>query len=202
MICPRPRFSLLAFKTCACCLLASVALGACAVRKTTPPQDTTSRVGEAVTAPLADLNLMRTKIPDILIEARKAPYHPPGECDCDALGKEIQALDEALGADLDAPSEQEDASLIERGGSEVGDAAIGAIRSAAVGWIPYRGWVRKLTGAERHSKEVAAAVSAGIVRRAYLKGLGEARGCAPPAAPLPPKPPAEPESEAKPAEPQ
>lgn len=197
MIGPRPPRPSAAFTACAFALLGSLALGGCAIRKTTPPQDTTSRVGEAVTAPLVDLNLVRTKIPAVLTEARKAPYHAPAACDCDALSKEIQALDEALGADLDANSDHEDPSLLERGGSEVGDAAIGAIRSAAVGWIPYRGWVRKLTGAERHSKEVSAAISAGIVRRAYLKGLGEARGCPPPAAPLPPKPAAEPDAEAR-----
>jgi hypothetical protein len=49
--------------------------------------------------------------------------------------------------------------------------------------VPFRGWVRKLSGAERYSKEVAAAIAAGTVRRAYLKGLGEAKGCAAPAAP-------------------
>jgi hypothetical protein len=43
--------------------------------------------------------------------------------------------------------------------------------------------VRKLTGAERHDSYVAAAITAGAVRRAYLKGLGESRGCSPPATP-------------------
>jgi hypothetical protein len=43
--------------------------------------------------------------------------------------------------------------------------------------------VRKLTGAERHDKMVQAAILAGSVRRAYLKGLGETKGCNPPATP-------------------
>jgi hypothetical protein len=43
--------------------------------------------------------------------------------------------------------------------------------------VPYRGWVRKLTGAERYSKEVAAAIAAGTVRRAFLKGVVVTRGC-------------------------
>ena len=54
---------------------------------------------------------------------------------------------------------------------------------AASDAIPFRGWVRKLTGAERHDSFVQAAIIAGGVRRAYLKGLGEARGCDMPAAP-------------------
>ena len=44
--------------------------------------------------------------------------------------------------------------------------------------------MRKLDGAERHSKEVAAAIAAGSVRRAFLKGVGQTLGCEAPAAPL------------------
>ena len=44
--------------------------------------------------------------------------------------------------------------------------------------------VRVLDGAERHSKEVAAAIAAGSVRRAFLKGVGQTLGCEAPAAPL------------------
>ena len=49
------------------------------------------------------------------------------------------------------------------------------------GAIPFRGVVRKLSGAESHDRLVQSAIIAGNVRRAYLKGLGEARGCMPPA---------------------
>jgi hypothetical protein len=34
-----------------------------------------------------------------------------------------------------------------------------------------------MTGAEQHSKEVLSAISAGQVRRAYLKGLAQSEGC-------------------------
>lgn len=162
-----------------------VILSACAVQGTAPKTETSSRVGEAVAAPLVDLNLLRTKIPPVLIEARKSPYQLPANSSCDVLTSEIHTLDEALGSDLDAPKPDGDPTLFERGTEEAEDAAIGAIKSAAVGWIPYRGWVRKLTGAEKHSKEVASAIAAGIVRRAYLKGLGQAQGCPAPASPLP-----------------
>ncbi|NWG38393.1 MAG: hypothetical protein HXY27_00290 [Hydrogenophilaceae bacterium] len=157
---------------------------------TAPKTETSSRVGEAITTPLVDLNLLRTKIPAVLIEARKSPYQQPVISTCETLTEEIRRLDEALGPDLDALKPDADPTLLERGTGEAGDIAIGAIKSAAVGWIPYRGWVRKLTGAERHSKEVASAISAGIVRRAYLKGLGQARGCPAPASPQIEKSPA------------
>jgi hypothetical protein len=55
--------------------------------------------------------------------------------------------------------------------------------SAAQDLIPMRGWVRKLSGAEKHDKLVQSAMASGAIRRAYLKGLGEARGCDPPATP-------------------
>ena len=66
--------------------------------------------------------------------------------------------------------------MIERGAND-------DMRSAAEGVIPFRGWVRKLSGAERYSRDVAAAIAAGTIRRAYLKGIAQAGGCTAPAAP-------------------
>lgn len=43
--------------------------------------------------------------------------------------------------------------------------------------IPFRGWVRKLSGAERHSRKVEAAIAAGTVRRAFLKGVAITKDC-------------------------
>jgi len=166
-------------------LVLPVFISACAVHGTAPKTQTSSRVGEAITAPLADLNLLRTRIPPVLIEAQKFPYQLPANSTCEMLVDEIRMLDEALGPDLDAPKPDTDLTLMERGTEEAGDAAIGAIRNTAVSWMPYRSWVRKLTGAEKDSKEVASAIAAGIVRRAYLKGLGQAQGCPAPASPLP-----------------
>ena len=87
-------------------------------------------------------------------------------------------LNNALGADLDEPAVDED-DLMSQGKG----AALGAVAGLASDVIPFRGWVRKLTGAERHDSLVQAAITAGGVRRAYLKGLGESRGCKPPATP-------------------
>lgn len=133
-------------------------------------------VREAATTPLADLNVVRADIPVVLAAAQKAPYAAPADKNCAALAADVQALDAALGADLDTPATGSNPSLIERGATD-------ALRSTAEGVIPFRGWVRKLTGAERYSREVAAAIAAGTIRRAYLKGIAQAGGCAPPAAP-------------------
>jgi hypothetical protein len=133
-------------------------------------------VRDAATTPLSDLNVVRADIPPVLAAAQKAPYAAPADKSCGALAADVQALDAALGADLDTPATGSNPSLIERGAAD-------ALRNTAEGVIPFRGWVRKLTGAERYSREVAAAIAAGTIRRAYLKGIAQAGGCAAPPAP-------------------
>jgi hypothetical protein len=149
-------------------LLAALALSACANGE--------KNVRDAATTPLSDLNVVRADIPPVLAAAQKAPYAAPADKSCAALATDVQALDAALGADLDTRATGSNPSLIERGASD-------ALRNTAEGVIPFRGWVRKLSGAERYSREVAAAIAAGTIRRAYLKGIAQAGGCAPPAAP-------------------
>lgn len=136
-----------------------------------------NQAGDAVIAPLGDLNLVRAKIPDALKEALAAPYAEPPGRECPAMAERIRALDAALGADLDAPKTGNEASLLERGVDQVGKTSINMISDTTTGIVPFRGWVRRLTGAERHSKRVAAAITAGSLRRAYLKGYARAQGC-------------------------
>ena len=149
-------------------LLVALALSACATGE--------KNVRDAATTPLSDLNVVRADIPPVLSAAQKAPYAAPADKSCAALAADVQTLDAALGADLDTPATGANPSLIERGAAD-------ALRNTAEGVIPFRGWVRKLNGAERYSREVAAAIAAGTIRRAYLKGVGAATGCAAPAAP-------------------
>jgi len=137
----------------------------------------------AMTAPLRDVNIVRTKIPRVLLEAMNDPYQRPARADCASLISLVQPLDVALGEDLDRTPPTENEDLMDRGRKAAGGAALGAVASAAQDMIPMRGWVRKLSGAERHDRLVQSAVASGAVRRAYLKGLGEARGCNPPATP-------------------
>ncbi|MBV8604662.1 MAG: hypothetical protein JO224_08285 [Pelomonas sp.] len=175
-------------------LAATLLLAACA---STPAgkadgsdQTGQERIGSAATAPLGDLNLTRQQIPAVLEAARQAPYARPAERDCASLARDVGALDAALGADLDTPPTPANPGMIERGADAAGDAAIDALRSTTEGVVPFRGWVRKFSGAESHAREIAAAIAAGTVRRAYLKGLGQAQGCAAPAAPRAPATPA------------
>ncbi|MBO9708427.1 MAG: hypothetical protein J7521_09455 [Caulobacter sp.] len=153
---------------------------------------------DAVAAPLEDLNLKQTKIPPVLERAAADPYDLEGLTRCEGVAGEIGRLDAALGPDLDEAPPPDERSR----GKKVVDAAWGAgvseVRDTTRHVLPFRGWIRHLTGAARHDKAVQAAIKAGGVRRGYLKGVGMRMNCAPPAAPSwfvpapPPKPPAPP----------
>jgi hypothetical protein len=165
------------------CSAAAALLTGCAAA---PGSGREAAVTQAVASPLADLNIVRAEIPPALAAALKAPYALPADRSCTGLTADVSALDAVLGTDLDAPPSPHNPGLVERGTDALGNAAVGAVRSAAENVVPFRGWVRRLSGAERYSREVAAAIAAGTLRRAYLKGLGQATGCAPPAAPRQP----------------
>lgn len=174
-------------------LIGALALGAC-----TTTRDTVSRGGhaisrsgqaigrgidEAVTAPLEDLNLARDDIPLVLRQAVADPYSLANLARCEGIAAEIGRLDAALGPDLDEPPAPDGRKMSEKGADYAATAALNAVRDTATGVIPMRSWVRRLSGAERHAKAVNDALKAGTARRAYLKGVGMQKNCAPPAAP-------------------
>jgi hypothetical protein len=165
-------------KNCAVALLACV-LAACS----TPDASREKQIQQAATAPLGDLHLVSADIPEVLQAALKDPYRIPTDPSCAGLTTAVAALNAVLGPDLDTRATAANPGLLERGVSAVGDAAIGAVRGTTEALIPYRRWVRKLSGAEKYSQQVAAAIAAGGVRRSFLKGMGQAGGCAAPAAP-------------------
>jgi len=164
---------------------AALVLGGCTTTRAdgSAPVQTSSEANReslegAMSAPLRDVNILRTKIPPVLLAAQADPYARPQPATCAAIIAAIKPLNEALGADLDEDAKDED-DLLTRGQ----ETALGAVAGFTQDVIPFRGWVRKLTGAEQHDKLVQSAIVAGGVRRAYLKGLGESRGCRPPATP-------------------
>jgi hypothetical protein len=136
-----------------------------------------NKVASAATTPLSDLNLVNAPIPDALVAAQQAPYALPASMDCTLLATELGKLDEVLGADLDAPVTEAHRGLVERGVESASSATVDALQRTAQAVVPFRGWVRKLTGAERYSNRVAAAIAAGTVRRGFLKGLRAAQKC-------------------------
>jgi hypothetical protein len=138
-------------------------------------------MGNAAIAPLGDLNIVRTDIPAVLVEAKKHPYQAPPDRSCAAIAAEIARLDAALGADLDAQAPVNSASWLDRGSDLVEDQAVGAVQRTAEGLVPFRSWVRKLSGAERQARRVSDAKTAGSVRRAFLKGIAVSEHCPEPA---------------------
>ncbi|MBV8665754.1 MAG: hypothetical protein JO269_04645 [Burkholderiaceae bacterium] len=130
-----------------------------------------NRISSSVASPLHDFNIASTDIPLVLSDARKQPYMVPADVSCDSLNSEVRQLDDALGPDLDVIRPDRGAA------GEVDDAAMSAIQSTMEGVVPFRGWIRRISGAERHSRDVAAAISAGTARRAFLKGIGRGLAC-------------------------
>lgn len=117
-------------------------------------------------------------IPAVLLEAQKQPYALPVDGSCNAIAAQVQALDAALGPDLDVPASASNPGLIERGAGDGGNLVTDTIRSSAEGAIPYGGWMRKLSGADKAARNAQAAITAGAIRRGFLKGLKTARACA------------------------
>ena len=168
--------------------LACAALGACATQRqaTDSVAMAGTAMGEAAAQPLKDLNLIQDPIPTQLKAVIADPYKKPERIDCAGLEHEVRSLDLALGPDIDLPAQEK--SVTTEGSEAVARVAANAVKDAASDLIPFRSVVRRLTGAEKNASQMRAALHAGDVRRAYLKGLGLERGCAYPAAPAPGKP--------------
>lgn len=120
--------------------------------------------------PLSDLNLKKGEIPPKLLDARDDPYSLSGLARCPQLAAEIGELDAILGEDIDV-------AQAKRGSISPGRAAQEALGS----FIPFRGLIREVSGANAQQRKIQAAILAGTARRAFLKGVGQQRGCRYPA---------------------
>jgi hypothetical protein len=128
-------------------------------------------------APLHDIDVMNAKIPPVLKRAMADPYERPKPYTCREITAQVRGLYEALGPDYDEATSKEHNGLVSK------DSALDAMREGEKAFIPFDGFIRFVSGAERHDRYVLAAIQAGATRRAYLKGLGEAHGCDLPGAP-------------------
>ena len=142
---------------------------------------------DAALAPLTDLNIRRTPIPEKL-KAIETPYAPVS-FNCATIAKEVSELTQILGPDRDfvRDSEEEDEDLADLASSEATDYAYDTVESTTTAFIPFRSLVRRATGATAHEKALRDAYLRGVERRSYLKGIGKVLSCLPPASPTPPK---------------
>ncbi|MDE8652753.1 hypothetical protein [Novosphingobium album (ex Liu et al. 2023)] len=125
--------------------------------------------------PMTDLNLGQDEIPALLIEAQARPYALTGLGKCSQLTAAVEEFDTILGPDLDLPQE-------ERERISTGRVAKWVVSS----FIPFRGLIREISGANDHERKFVAAIQAGLARRGFLKGVGASRGCKYPASPATP----------------
>lgn len=148
-------------------LAGSPALAA-APEKPVTQKDVTA--GDVAATPVTDLNLRKGEIPPLLTAAVEQPYTLQGLVTCQQLAAAIGELDAVLGDDLDTPKEGERRTTP------------GRLAQSVVGsFIPFRGVIREVSGANSKQRELQAAILAGVARRSFLKGTGQARACRYPA---------------------
>lgn len=127
----------------------------------------TGSAKDAVTSPLQDLNLAGDHIPTELLLLRKAPYSTEGLDSCEPIDRQIATLEHILGPDVDLPKQ----------GGGVLRSALKAGGGFLSGFIPFRGVLREVTGANERKQRMEDAVYAGVARRSFLKGVAAAKGC-------------------------
>ncbi len=150
------------------------------VQAATPGEKTMptgEKVGETITQPLADVNLKRREIPPELLAIRDDPYSLDGVRACKQLIAEVEKLDSVLGADFDQIA-------FENKGAKRRDTALSLAGGVMTSFIPFRGLIREVSGANKADADYRAAIYAGAVRRGFLKGFGQHRRCKAPGRPL------------------
>jgi hypothetical protein len=168
MALPRPRPAYRTLRLAALAALAA-ALAAPVQAQVMPEPD----AREVAKTPLRDLNIDARDVPEVLQLAVADPYATKGLGQCNSLVSAIADLDRVLGADYDI-AEDDGSDRISEG--RIGQSVVGSV-------IPFRGILREVTGAADNDRKLRAAYTAGMVRRAFLKGWGLGRGCAYPARP-------------------
>ena len=141
--------------------------------------DTASGVWKTVQTPFEDVGIKQDEIPEKLQRIEINPYAMPNPLRCDLLQKEIAELDALLGPDICTISDPNGTGApsndyIDQGSSilhdQAGDQAKSLVGSQLT--LPFRSVVRRVSGADKHAREVAKAYQYGKLRRSFLKGVG------------------------------
>jgi hypothetical protein len=139
-----------------------------------PKEGAIDKVGDSAermaTKPLKDLNLMKDEIPPEIQAIMAKPYDIGKLKTCADKKNAVKRLTEVLGPDVDSPQAT-------KNGQNPAEFALGAAESVVGSLIPGMGLIRKISGAEAAEKKAKAAVLAGQLRRAYIKGVAHATGC-------------------------
>jgi hypothetical protein len=160
--------------------IASIAsLACCSTGRTA---DTRRGVAGATTIPFRDVGLVRPEIP-LALRNLQYPYSTVGLSDCAAVARAINQLDSALGPESYQPGPNR--NIWDMSGDFIEDQAIQAAEDSMEDLIPFRSWVRRLSGANRAERDAIRAVANGQQRRTFLRGYGASMGC-PSIIPAPP----------------
>ena len=152
------------------CLVATSALAQGQDKAKRPITDQNVSATDVAATPIDDLNLRSKKVPEVLIAAQDAPYSLRGLRTCAQFSRAITGLNAVLGDDIDVAQAK---------GQRVNT---GRLAKSAIGsFIPFEGVIKEISGANAHERSVQSAIYAGSVRRAFLKGVGQTRGCPYPA---------------------
>lgn len=164
-------------------LLAAIALAAssCATGRTA---DTRRGITDAAYTPLRDVNMIRPEVP-LLLRNLQYPYSTATLTSCAAVLDEIRQFDSVLGPESYQAGPNR--NIWDRSGDFVEQQTIQAAQNTAQDIIPFRSWVRRLTGASAAEREALRAVANGQQRRTFLRGYGASLGCPDV---IPPPPPA------------
>lgn len=158
-----------------------LSLAACSSGRTA---DTRRGVSGAAAIPLRDVGIIRPEIP-LLLRNLQYPYATATLTDCAAVAREIGQLDAVLGPESYQPGPNR--NVWDRGGDFVEEQTIEAAETTAEDLIPFRSWVRRVSGASRAERDALRAVANGQQRRTFLRGYGASLGCP---NMIPPPPPA------------
>lgn len=135
--------------------------------------ETAGQVGKSaeniVTKPLKDANVMKSEIPPELLAVMDNPYSLKGLSTCAQYSAEIARMTKVLGPDVDA--------VKAKSGDSASEMVLSEVEKVAGGLVPGSSIIRKVSGADAQEKKTKAAVYAGSLRRAYLKGTARAKGC-------------------------
>jgi hypothetical protein len=130
---------------------------------------TLDKAGNIVRQPARDVGIEKEKIPEVLQAAVEDPYAPLPSRSCRSLNIAVGELNAVLGEDFTVGAETNE--------DRAGKIAEAVGRSIVNSLIPFRGLVREISGAGPAERRLQAAVTAGVARRGYLRGLASAKDC-------------------------
>lgn len=131
--------------------------------------DTMDKAGKIASQPAKDIGLDKDEIPPVLTKAVENPYAPPPSRSCAGLNASLKELNAVLGADFTVGREANE--------NRTGKIAEAVGKTVVNSLIPFRGLVREISGAAPAERRLQAAVTAGIARRGFLRGMAAVKGC-------------------------